>query len=99
MITFDSARSAQTTPSRAHTAAASVLERERRIVTERVQEAVQSALIELFGPCGRGFAVTVTPERVLLSGRVTSYFVKQRAGHAAMAVADGIRVINDVTVR
>ena len=65
---------------------------------DAVEAAVRGRLREAFGPNGDRVEVTVAAGRVLLGGRVASYFAKQRAGHAALSACDGLLVQNDLHV-
>src|SRR5262245_14669019 len=46
----------------------------------------------------RGLAVELRPERVILRGQATCYYVKQLAQHAALDLLRGARVQNAIAV-
>ena len=65
---------------------------------DAIAAAVRGRLSDAFGPAAEGFGVHVSTDRVLIDGRVASYFAKQKAGHAALDACGGLRVQNDVRV-
>jgi osmotically-inducible protein OsmY len=67
---------------------------EDRCLAERVERALRATG---YGPL-RGIAVTVQARLVLLGGRVPSYYLKQVAQTAALAVAGARHVRNDLEV-
>lgn len=73
---------------------AAVLESLPQNLAEKIELAVQ----ERTGRRIRGLEVRVGNERIVISGRVSTYYTKQLVTHAAMEAANQLLVTNDVEV-
>ena len=65
-----------------------------QLLARRIEEVVTSRT----GVAIRNLQVQVTGERVVLSGRTTSYYHKQLATHAVINAIDERTLLNDIEV-
>ena len=65
---------------------------------EELAASIEKAVQRETGHAIRGLTVEVNRDGVLLKGRCATYYCKQLAQHAAMAMPGGDRLINSIEV-
>ncbi|MHC4399419.1 MAG: BON domain-containing protein [Planctomycetota bacterium] len=65
---------------------------------ERLAASIEKAVWQETGGSVRNLRVEVSREGVLLTGRCSTYYTKQKAQHAAMAMPCGVRLTNRIEV-